>query len=77
MAPPLFVAGIPGGIELVVIAIIAILVFGLPIALIAAYLALSRARRGEPVSETDVEEIKAQLAELQAAVDEVRSEDEE
>ena len=74
MSLPMFVGGVPGGPELIIIFLIAILLFGVPLALVVSYVAVSRIRRGEPVSETDIEEVQEQLAELQAAVDDVRSE---
>jgi predicted homoserine dehydrogenase-like protein len=65
---------VPGGIELAVILLIAVLLFGLPIALVAGYVVLSRARQGDAVTEEDVEEIKEELTELRAAMEEVRDE---
>lgn len=66
---PLFVPGVP---ELVIIGLVAVLLFGVPIALVAAYVTLSRARRGDAVTEEDVEELQAELAEIREAVEEVR-----
>ena len=71
MVIPLF---IPGGIELVVIFLIAVLLFGVPIALVAGYVVLSRARQGDSVTEEDVEELKSELVELREAVEDVRDE---
>lgn len=71
MTLPLFV---PGGLELVVIFLIAVLLFGVPLALVAGFVVLSRARRGDAVTEEDVEELKTELAELRAAMEEVRDE---
>lgn len=72
MLSPLFV---PGAIELAVILLIAVLLFGVPIALVAGYVVLSRARHGDAVTEEDVEEIKEELTELRAAMEEVRDEE--
>lgn len=69
MVLPLFV---PGGVELAVVFLVAALLFGLPLALVASYVTLSRARRGDAVTEADIEELQDQLADIQEALDEVR-----
>lgn len=65
---------VPGGIELVVILLIAVLLFGVPLALVTGFVVLTRARRGDAVTEEDVEELKAEVAEMREALEEVRGE---
>ena len=71
MILPLFV---PGGIELVVIFLITVLLFGVPLALVAGYVVLSRARQGDAVTEEDVAELQAELTEIREAIEDVRDE---
>ena len=57
-----------------IIFLIAVLLFGVPLALVAGLVVLTRARRGDTVTEEDVEELKEEVAEMRAALEEVRDE---
>ena len=71
MVPPLFFAGFPGGIELLVIFLVFVLLFGVPMTLLVAFgYKYVRDAAGEP-DEARLEELESDVAELRARLEEV------
>lgn len=71
---PAFVGGMPGGVELLVIFVVMLLLFGVPVALavILGYRYVS-GQSGSSATDERIEELESELETLQAQVDEVSS----
>jgi sec-independent protein translocase protein TatA len=68
--------GVPGGMELVVIFIIAVLLFGVPIVLLAGGLYLYRQAQSDDSASEEVESLRREVERLREEVDRLDDEKE-
>ncbi len=59
---------IPGGVELLVIFVIVVLLFGIPLAIVALAVVLLRSSRGDGDVEAEVRALREEVAELRASM---------